>query len=103
MCVSDYSILISFPSVPFLQDGARVSLASDWPVVPMDPLESIFAAVHRREHSPNAEVFGGEECISIEQALRAQTVEAAYASFSEKEVGSLRCFLGHFLITHFEP
>ncbi|MBC7791117.1 MAG: amidohydrolase [Anaerolineae bacterium] len=73
-----------------LDTGARIAFGSDWFVAPPTPLEGIYAAVTRRtidDRNPNGWVPA--EMISVEEALRAYTIDAAYASFEEKEKGSL--------------
>ena len=73
-----------------LDAGARVSFGSDWYVAPPTPLEGIYAAVTRRtldERNPNGWV--PEQRITVDEALRAYTATAAYASFEEAEKGTL--------------
>lgn len=73
-----------------LDVGAHVAFGSDWFVAPPTPLEGIYAAVTRRtldEINPHGWV--PEQKITVEQALRAYTMEAAYASFEEDIKGSL--------------
>jgi predicted amidohydrolase YtcJ len=73
-----------------LDAGAKVAFGSDWFVAPPTPLEGIYAAVTRRtldEARPGGWV--PEQRISVEEALRAYTVNAAFASFDEAEKGSL--------------
>ena len=70
--------------------GARLAFGSDWFVAPPTPLEGIYAAVTRRtldDRNPNGWV--PEQRISVEDALRAYTLGAAYASFDEGVKGSL--------------
>jgi predicted amidohydrolase YtcJ len=70
--------------------GARLAFGSDWFVAPPTPLEGIYAAVTRRtldDKHPNGWV--PEQKIGVEDALRAYTTGGAYASFDEKEKGSL--------------
>ena len=62
----------------------------DWPVAPATPLEGIYAAVTRRtldDKHPNGWV--PQQKISVEDALHAYTTGAAYATFEEREKGSL--------------
>jgi predicted amidohydrolase YtcJ len=71
---------------------ARATLAfgSDWFVAPPTPLEGIYAAVTRRtldEKHPDGWV--PREKISVEDAVRAYTTNAAYASFDESRKGTL--------------
>jgi predicted amidohydrolase YtcJ len=70
--------------------GARLAFGSDWFVAPPTPLEGIYAAVTRRtldDKHPNGWV--PEQKIGVEDALRAYTTGGAFASFEEKEKGSL--------------
>jgi len=71
---------------------ARATLAfgSDWFVAPPTPLEGIYAAVTRRtidDKTPNGWV--PKQKISVEEAIRAYTTNAAYASFDESRKGIL--------------
>ena len=73
-----------------LDAGARVSFGSDWFVAPPTPLEGIYAAVTRRtldDRNPGGWV--PRQKIGVEEALRAYTATAAYASFEEKQKGML--------------
>src|SRR4029079_18709586 len=73
-----------------LDSGARVAFGSDWFVAPPTPIEGIYAAVTRRTmpgKNPNGWV--PDQKIKVEEALRAYTIEAAYAGFSEKSLGSI--------------
>lgn len=71
--------------------GAKVAFGSDWFVAPPTPLEGIQAAVTRQTldgKHPNGWV--ASQKITLEEALRAYTVTAAYAGLQENEVGMLR-------------
>jgi predicted amidohydrolase YtcJ len=73
-----------------LDARAPVAFGSDWYVAPPTPLEGIYAAVTRRtidEKQPAGWV--PEQKITVEEALRAYTIGAAYAEFAEREKGSL--------------
>ncbi len=73
-----------------LDSGARVAFGSDWFVAPPTPLEGIYSAVTRRTlDDKNPGGWVPAEMISVEEALRAYTIQAAYASFEEKEKGTL--------------
>lgn len=83
-CTSSYA----FRSL--LDHGGRLAFGSDWPVAPLDPLAGIDAAVNRR--TLDGDHPGGwfpEQRITVAEAVRAYTLDAAYAHFSEKRTGSL--------------
>ena len=79
-----------------IQDsGARLAFGSDWPGTsaseyPINPMLGLYAAVTRQ--TTTGQPPGGwfpEERIAIEDAIRAYTLDAAYASFEEDRKGSL--------------
>ena len=73
-----------------LDSGATLAFGSDWFVAPPTPLEGIYAAVTRRTlDDRNPAGWVPEEKITVEEALRAYTVNAAYASFDESRKGVL--------------
>ncbi|HTK53665.1 MAG TPA: amidohydrolase [Gemmatimonadaceae bacterium] len=68
--------------------GATLAFGSDWFVAPPTPLEGLYAAVTRRTlDDRNPDGWIPEQKISLEDALRAYTRGAAYATFDEKEKG----------------
>ena len=73
-----------------LDHNTQVAFGSDWAVAPASPILGIYAATTRRtldDKNPNGWV--PDQKISVEQALRAYTITAAYASFEEDIKGSL--------------
>ena len=74
-----------------LDAGARVAFGSDWFVAPPTPLEGIYAAVTRRTlDGANPGGWFPEQRITVDEALRAYTREAAFASFEETLKGVLK-------------
>lgn len=74
-----------------IASGAHVSFGSDWFVAPPAPLEGIYAAVTRRTlDGAHPDGWVPEQKITVEQALCAYTVEAAYAAFEEDVKGMLK-------------
>ncbi|KZV76297.1 amidohydrolase 3 [Peniophora sp. CONT] len=75
-----------------IKHGARITLGSDAPVETLDPLHSFFAAVSRvapdgtSPHGP--EGWFPEQRLSREEALKGITLDPAYASFTEGDLGS---------------
>lgn len=73
-----------------LESGARVAFGSDWFVAPATPIDGIYAAVTRRTlDGEHPDGWVPSQKITVEQALRAYTSSAAYASFDESVKGSL--------------
>lgn len=73
-----------------LDAGARPAFGSDWFVAPPDVLQGIYAAVTRRTlDGAHPDGWVPEQKITVEEALRAYTLDAARASFEEHLKGSL--------------
>lgn len=67
--------------------GMRISLHNDPPVTPEEPLRNISVAATRV--APSGRVLGPEERITVGQAIRAQTIDAAWQLFADDVIGSL--------------
>jgi predicted amidohydrolase YtcJ len=73
-----------------LDAGARLAFGSDWFVAPPTPVEGIYAAVTRRTlDRKHPDGWVPQQKISVEEALRAYTIDAAYSAFSESSLGSI--------------
>lgn len=73
-----------------LDSGSRLAFGSDWFVAPPTPLEGIYAATTRRTlDDQNPAGWVPEQKISVEEALRAYTIDPAYAAFEEDIKGTL--------------
>ena len=74
-----------------LDAGATLAFGSDWYVAPADPLAGIAAAVHRQTlDGKHTEGWYPEQKITVEEALRAYTVNAAYSVFEEGMKGQIK-------------
>jgi len=67
--------------------GMRFGLHNDSPVTPIEPLLSVGTAVARL--TSGGRVLGPEQAITVEQALRSMTLDAAYLAFEEDRKGTL--------------
>ncbi len=73
-----------------LDSGSRLAFGSDWFVAPPTPLEGMYAAVSRRTlDGQHPDGWVPEQKISVEEAMKAYTIDAAYASFEEHIKGTL--------------
>jgi predicted amidohydrolase YtcJ len=70
-----------------LDAGITVVLSSDSDVASYRPLDTIQAAVTRRTLS--GAPIGADRALTVEQAVRAHTISAAYALFAEDSLGSI--------------
>jgi predicted amidohydrolase YtcJ len=77
------------PAAEFKRAGAKFTLHSDTPVSNVGPLNYITEAVTREWQLPPKKVLGPDQVISIDDAIRAITIDAAYQIFADNIVGSL--------------
>jgi predicted amidohydrolase YtcJ len=74
----------------FLDSGVRLALGTDWYVAPLDPMETLYAAVTRA--TLDGKHPGGwipEQKISLVEAIEAYTLGSAYAEFQERQKGDV--------------
>lgn len=74
----------------FMDNGTAYCFGSDAPVESCNPLWGIYAAVTRQDHTGKPE--GGwlpEQRITVIEAIRGFTINAAYAAFEESYKGSI--------------
>jgi predicted amidohydrolase YtcJ len=70
-----------------LNAGVPISMHCDAPVTPLGSLHVAWAAINRKTASGS--VLGAEERISVEEALHAITLGAAYQLKMDAEIGSI--------------
>ncbi len=75
------------PLGPIKANGIPISFHSDVPMAPGEPLFLVWAGVNRTTFS--GRVAGPEHRLSVEDALRAVTIDAAQSLRLEDEVGSI--------------
>ena len=74
----------------FLQQGTRIAAGSDFPVESANPFFGLHAAVTRQDH--DNQPTGGwypDQAMTVTEALRAFTLDAAYAEHAENTLGTL--------------
>ena len=73
------------PSRTILNQGLKLTFGSD--ERPYGPMYGLYAAVTRR--GADGKVYGPEEAITLQEAIRAYTIDAAWQTFDEKTRGSI--------------
>jgi predicted amidohydrolase YtcJ len=76
------------PCLSALKSGLKISMHSDYQVTPIGPLRYVFNAVTRLMRGTN-DVLNPDEKLSVDQALRAVTIDAAWQCRVDSIVGSL--------------
>jgi predicted amidohydrolase YtcJ len=78
----------SFPFKMFIDEGVRFSSGTDAPgYMPVDALRDIWTCVSRK--SWNGAEISPEEAISVMEAIKVFTINAAYSGFEEDIKGSI--------------
>ena len=75
----------------FLDCEAKLAFGTDWPVEPLNPMLGLYSAVTRQSIEKGLPVGGWfpEQRLTVEETVRAYTLEAAYAEFQETIKGSI--------------
>lgn len=76
-----------YPARDYVDQGIIAAFGSDAPVTFLDPLLGIHGAVNR--YSVEGQAVGEKQQVSVMEAIRAYTWNGAYASFDEKDKGSI--------------
>jgi predicted amidohydrolase YtcJ len=73
-----------------LDRGVRLALGTDWYHAPLDPMQTLYAAVTRATlDGKNPGGWVPEQKITLAEAVEAYTLGSAYAEFREKDKGSI--------------
>ena len=75
------------PAKSAFEQGLCVNFHQDSPVVPPDMLHTVWCAVNRV--TTEGKIFGEEERVDVFEALKAVTINGAYAYFEEDKKGSI--------------
>jgi predicted amidohydrolase YtcJ len=74
----------------FLDHGVRLAFGTDWEVAPLDPMQTIYAAVTRATlDGKNPGGWFPEQKLTVAEAIEAYTMGSAFAEFQEHEKGSI--------------
>jgi predicted amidohydrolase YtcJ len=78
-----------YPIASVMNSGAVVVGGSDWSVSSLNPLDAIQVAITRHEIESTGPAWIPQESVDLPRMLAAYTINAAYASRTERETGSL--------------
>jgi hypothetical protein len=73
-----------------LDNHVHLAFGTDWPVAPLEPLTSLYAAVTRATlDGKHPQGWYPEQKLTIAEAIEVYTLGSAYAEFQEKQKGSI--------------
>lgn len=74
----------------FLDKGVALAFGTDWSVAPLNPMDTLYAAVTRATlNGQNPHGWVPEQKITLEEAVKAYTMGSAFAEFQENQKGSI--------------
>ncbi|MFZ6733794.1 amidohydrolase [Undibacterium sp. Ji42W] len=74
----------------FLQQGSRIACGSDFPIESPNPFWGVHAAVTRQDMTGKpAQGWYANQAMTVQEALRCFTLDAAYAAHQENALGTL--------------
>jgi hypothetical protein len=74
----------------FLDNHVRLAFGTDWPVAPLDPMQTVYAAVTRATlDGKNPNGWFPEQKLTVAETVEAYTMGSAYSEFQETEKGSI--------------
>ncbi len=71
----------------FIDAGLQAPTASDYTASPPSPMLWLYSMTTRRD--PTGHVWGGDQRVTLTEAVRAATLNGAHATFEEREKGSI--------------
>ncbi len=85
-----------------LNAKAPVAFGTDYPVEPINPLEGLYASVTRKDRAGEpGDGWFPEQKLTLEEAIKLYTLDAAYAEFTEDRKGILKeGYLGDVVMFH---
>lgn len=74
-----------------LDHGVKLALGTDWPVAPLDPMQTLYAATTRATlDGTHPEGWFSEQKLTVQEALSAYTHGSAFAEFQDADKGTIR-------------
>ena len=83
-------IKLSWPGKTLSTSGAAVAFGTDYPIVDLDPIDTLYRAVHRRmEDDLPEEGWNPQEKFTLAEAITNSTMGPAYMFGMEDKIGSI--------------
>lgn len=77
----------SYPMRKWVDAGLHPAASSDAPVTSTNPFQNLYTLVTRKTKAGT--VIGGDQCLTMEEAIHAYTHFGAYTQFAEHRIGKL--------------
>jgi hypothetical protein len=88
--IGEERVRLTYAFRTFLNHKVRLAFGTDWSVAPLNPMQTIYAAVTRATlDGKNPDGWVPEQKLKVDEAVQAYTMGSAYAEFQEKEKGSI--------------
>ena len=82
---------LAWPAKTLMKHGAHVALGTDCPIVPLDPMQTIYCAINRvMENGEPESGWNPQEKLTLAEAIRGCTAECAYLYGMEGKLGVLK-------------
>ncbi|MCF8885662.1 MAG: amidohydrolase [Aigarchaeota archaeon] len=78
-----------YPFKSLIKNGVEIGLSSDSPVEPLNPWETVYAAISRGGENIELYKYTSNEALSVIEALHFYTSGSAYLLFEEDHLGTL--------------
>lgn len=88
--LTEERIKLAWPGKTLVRNGAKVVFGTDYPIVDLNPIDTIYRAVKRRmEDDLPEDGWNPQEKFTIGEAIVHSTIEPAYMMGMEDKIGSL--------------
>jgi predicted amidohydrolase YtcJ len=85
------ALKLASPWRDLMNAGVTIASGSDAPIESLNPLWGLYSAITRQDHFGHPpDGWGPKQKLTLEETLETFTINGAYASFSEREIGSLQ-------------
>ena len=88
--LDEEKVKLAWPGKTLERNGAKVAFGTDYPIVDLDPIDTLYRAVHRRmEDDLPKDGWNPQEKFTLAEAITNSTMGPAYMFCMEDKIGSL--------------